>query len=56
MKKIIYLLIIISVSSCATSGNCPTTNKKYFTKGVKGSKPLYKGYGGKNSNKMYKCK
>jgi hypothetical protein len=43
MKKLIYLLIIISFGSCSTSQRCPTTDKKYFFRGVKGSKALYNG-------------
>lgn len=46
MKKLIALVLLAMLTSCATTrSNCPTTNKKYFTKGVKQSKPLYKGYG-----------
>lgn len=41
--------ILIFLSSCS-KGQCPTTNKSYFYKGVPKPKPLYKGY---RSNKGY---
>ena len=41
---VIFLLFVMIVlfSSCS-QGQCPTTNKKYFYKGVPRPKPLYKG-------------
>lgn len=57
MKKfILFLLIAISISSCVTYSNCPTTNKRYFTKGIKGGKPLYKGYSSPRYNPAYNRK
>jgi hypothetical protein len=43
---VLFLLFVMIVlfSSCS-QGQCPTTNKKYFYKGVPRPKPLYKGYG-----------
>lgn len=43
---VIFLLCIMIVlfSSCSR-GQCPTTDKKYFFRGVPSSKSLYKGYG-----------
>lgn len=55
MKKqlSILALLMLFLSSCYTAGKCPTTNKKYFYKGIKGSKPLYKGYKGSGFNRTY---
>lgn len=46
LKYILFLLFVIIVlfSSCSV-GQCPTTNKQYFMRGVPKSKSLYKGYG-----------
>jgi hypothetical protein len=38
-------LIALIFTGCYVNGKCPTTNKRYFTKGIKQGKPLYKGYG-----------
>jgi hypothetical protein len=46
---IILFVIIVLFSSCSR-GQCPTTNKNYFMRGVPKSKPLYKGY---RSQKAY---
>lgn len=56
MKKQLSILtaLMLFLTSCYTAGKCPTTNKKYFYKGIKPSKPLYKGYGSKRYNQMYK--
>lgn len=50
MKKLIYLLIIISFGSCSVSQRCPTTDKKYFFRNVKPSRSIYKGYPAKKYN------
>jgi len=52
MKTQIVLLFTLILFGCKTS-NCPTTDKKYFTKGIKKSKPLYKGYPSKKGNQSY---
>lgn len=47
MKKIIIYLFTVCMFFLFTScsqGQCPTTNKRYFYRGVPKSKPLYKGY------------
>jgi hypothetical protein len=56
MKKVLMLLVIISVLMSCSKQSCPTTDKKYFTRGVKPSKPLYKGYPSVKGNPMYKKK
>lgn len=38
------LFVMIVIFSSCSQGQCPTTNKKYFTNGVKAAKPLYRGY------------
>ena len=42
---ILMLFIIIAMFSSCSVGQCPTTNKNYFMRGVPKSKSLYKGYG-----------
>ncbi|MCA6423481.1 MAG: hypothetical protein IM568_11780 [Flavobacterium sp.] len=51
-KQLSVLAAVLLFFSCAPyqSIKCPSTDKKYFTKGIKGSKPIYKGYGGKKHN------
>jgi hypothetical protein len=39
----LLLIMIVLFSSCSR-GQCPTTNKQYFMRGVPKSKSLYKGY------------
>lgn len=41
---IFLLFVMIILFSSCSQGQCPTTNKKYFYKGVPRPKPLYKGY------------
>ena len=42
---ILMLFVIIALFSSCSVGQCPTTNKQYFMRGVPKSKSLYKGYG-----------
>lgn len=51
-KQLSVLAVVLLFFSCSTYQGikCPTTDKKYFTRGIKGSKPIYKGYGGKKHN------
>jgi hypothetical protein len=54
MKKTLSILCLIAFifSSCA-KGGCPTTDKRYFTRGVPKSKSLYKGYPSQRGNKSW---
>jgi hypothetical protein len=47
------LIMIILFSSC-NRGQCPTTNKQYFMRGVPKSKSLYRGYGSVKYSVPYK--
>lgn len=48
--------ICICFTNCKTTGNCPTTDKNYFYRGIKKSKPLFKGYPANRGYKLPKNK
>lgn len=52
MKTTVVVLLIVVLFGCKTS-ECPTTNKKYFTKGVKTPKSLYSGYKSQKGNQIH---
>lgn len=58
MKKTLsfFLLVTIIFTSCARQGSCPTTDKRYFTRGVPKSQSLYKGYPSQKGNRSWRKK
>lgn len=54
MKNSILFLIVLSALFCSCSkGSCPSTDKKYFMRGVPKAKSLYKGYPSTRGNKCW---
>lgn len=55
MKYTLIIVIVLFLTSCNRQ-SCPTTDKRYFTRGLPKSKPLYKGYRSVKENQVYRKK